>query len=307
MNNHLNSSPIAGGSEPYSITGFDLSKPDRLAKSVQHVSRDLNQILIYFAGNAQINTIESTHQIRKKLKFYRAFIKLLRMYHPEEFVSQVNTMLRDYGRIFSGLRDAHVRSLMVDELNNSPENRLSNNWLQQLKDKNQLEINQIESGLFEPKNRFLLFADEMEQNELLKKYTLLKNPDPEWVFNTFRRSFEKSSSTYQQAFSLADPVFMHEWRKRLKDVQYQFELILKNLSPVSHESYYTVELLCNHLGRYNDLDMFQDWLNQPASSDIHQSTESSILDDYLTQQSRELYLEIKSLGQHLYGSFIFER
>ncbi len=307
MNNHPISDPLSEGTEPHSITGLDLTDPVRLAESVQYVCRDLTQILTYFAGNAQFNSIESTHHIRKKLKFFRAFIKLIKLYHPDEFVMRVNILLRDYGRIFSGLRDAHVRSLMMDELISPPELQLSAEWLQQLKDIIRNDINHIESGLFEPKNKFLEFAEELEKNELIKKYMVLKKPDPEWVINTFRRSFEKSSFTYQQAFSLGEAEFMHEWRKRLKDVQYQFELILKNLSPVMHESYFTVELLCNHLGRYNDLDMLQDWLKQTASSDIRQSAESSILDDYLTQQSDELYHEIKSLGQHLNDSFIFKR
>ena len=288
----------SGTTEPLSISELDLSDPILLSSSVNKVYKDLLEILISLAGNASETTVESTHQTRKKLKFFRAFVKLLKPFHSTEKLKQVNIQLRDFGRHFSDLRDAHVRDLMIEEFRNEPSFSQSLLELQSFDKQNKNEIIQIESGLFEPQNRFLHFAKELEQSKLLKNYMNISNPEPEVVLDSLRDSFQKSAIAYQIAFESNDPGQMHEWRKRLKDVQYQFELILKSLSKPLHESYNSVDELCDHLGRYNDLDMFYQWLAQ-----IDNQTEISV-DTYtgrrVKDQIDELYPLIKRLGLQLY-------
>ena len=294
----------SGTAEPLSISELSLNNPVLLSRSVKKVCEDLLGFLITFAENASDTPVESTHQIRKKLKFFRAFVKLLKPYHSMEKVKEVNILLRDFGRIFSDLRDAHVRALMIDEFQNDPSFGHSLSDLQALDKRNKNEIKQLETGLFEPQNRFLHFAGELKQSEVLKEYLNISNPDPESIIDTFRDGFEKSANAYQLAFESNDPDHMHEWRKRLKDVQYQFELILINLSNPLLESYNSVVLLCDHLGRYNDLDMFFHWLAQ-IDHDF-QSNADSTIGHKLKVQIDELYPIIKRLGEELYMNSPFE-
>lgn len=294
----------SGTTKPLSISELNLSDPILLSRSLNRVYKDLLEILIPFAGNASETPLESTHQTRKKLKFFRAFVKLLKPYHSREKAKEVNILLRDFGRIFSDLRDAHVRALMIDEFHNDPSFGHLRSYLKALDKRNKNEITQLETGLFEPQNRFLQFAGELEQSKILKEYLNISNPDPESIIDTFRDGFEKSANAYQLAFESNDPDHMHEWRKRLKDVQYQFELILINLSNPLLESYNSVVLLCDHLGRYNDLDMFFHWLAQ-IDHDV-QSKADSTIGHKLKEQIDELYPIIKRLGEELYMKSPFE-
>lgn len=298
----------------YSISDLDLKNPVQLSRSVTQVHNDLVTILTFFARHAMNTPVESTHQIRKKLKFFRAFVKLLKPFHSEEFFIRTNIMLRDFGRLFTELRDAHVRSMMLEEflshpgLNtyniNQPDLNTSGLLLQKLDELNQKEIDQLEADLFEPENIFLNFADELEQNELLEHYGSIVDPDPKLVLDSLRISYEKCALSYHLAIESGGAKQLHEWRKRLKDVQYQFELLLKHLSEMQAETYTSVVILCDHLGRVNDIDMLHHWLDE-VQPDI-QTPSVSGLSQYLSNLIDKLHAKIKDHGIDLYKRPIFK-
>lgn len=298
------SEQTTGITEPLSISDLDLREANLLSTSVLRVYNELLEILIHFAGRASATPVESTHQLRKKLKFFRAFVKLLKPYHSTEDLKQANFVLRDFGRQFSDLRDAHVRGLMIEEFRNEAIFRQADSYIQRLDKHNRQEISQIEPTLFEPRNRFLQFSSELEQSKILMNYFHLDHPKPKSVLNSFKDSFQKSALAFQNAFQSDDPSLMHEWRKRLKDVQYQFELLLANLPDQLRTSYNFVVVLCDNLGRYNDLDMFHHWLAQ-----FHQEayvSNQSITLKFIELQMDELYEEIKHRGENLYKKLPFE-
>jgi len=180
---------------------------------------------------------------------------------PEE-TEMVNLFLRDSGRIFSNLRDAHVRQVLIQELNHQFTNKPYLRILQELQEHNRSNIKETEYSLLTEKNDFLAFKDLIENENQLIEYFSLDNSVPSQILAVFTMSYTKSSHAYKNSVDSTDPNLLHEWRKRLKDVQYQFELIFDHLNPEIQKHYLTIQDLCNVLGEINDLEMIIRWISE---------------------------------------------
>ena len=242
----------------------------------------------------------STHLIRKMLKRFRAFAKLLRTNRNSPAYKQVNAFLRDQGREFSALRDAHVRRLLLNQFLSETDYRPLAELLEKLQTRNKHQVLQLESELLDVKNRFERFADLIETNQLLSQYFLENQTDTELLVQNYLESFDLSRTAYQAAVTNRDTELLHEWRKRLKDLQYQTELIAGNTSTELFPQFSELEQLCVLLGEMNDYSMLASWLNS-IEINSHVSFNTSDFADNLNKQMDTLYSEIKQKGIQFYN------
>lgn len=256
--------------------------------------------MVYFADSADKNIVESTHQIRKKLKFFRAFVKLLKSLNDPKESNEVNVALRDFGKEFSLMRDARVRRLMLDELTNGAINSSFKSILFQLIDINETVINRLEQSMLREQNQFLNFKISLIQNIQINRYFVLNDPDPSAVLTLLSSSYMKSFNAFNATKGNLDPNLLHEWRKRLKDVQYQFELIFGNLNPDIQMLYLKIQDLCNILGKLNDWDMMNHWISMNRDKLSPKNSHQSIFFDELTTRHETFLKNAISSGDELY-------
>lgn len=297
----MNSSETRNSTEsisPAAIGQLWFSNSADFQKSTESIFNELTGLLHYYGVSAKRNVVESTHQIRKKLKFFRAFAKLLRDDSDPLPAREVNRFLRDSGRTFSDLRDSHVRSLLLTSELHKEFQPDPKEFSQFLNEKAHEEKDILEKALLET-GQFTLFADRIGGEPTLQSYFTKTSRDYKPVLKGYLKSFTNSATAFEKSRSSVNPEDLHEWRKRLKDVQYQTELIPFNQSEPFLRFYEEVSALCTTLGDINDLSMFRDWLetlHEPKvysdalstfSDEIHQKHENMV--ELVTTKGRDLY------------------
>jgi CHAD domain-containing protein len=279
-------------------TQLDISDSDSLRRSCIQTYKDLLNQLFYYTDTAGKNPVISTHQIRKKLKLFRAFLKLLKGFKTPSETREVNLTIRNYGKIFSDLRDAHVRQLLLSELKS--ENSDNNPVLEILEELNAEDIKKAEQLMIVEQNEFSLLKKSWMLNQHIEKYFMLNNPDSSAVLEVFSLSYFKSFTAFNASLGSLDPDLLHEWRKRLKDVQYQLELIYWNLSSDIREHYLNIEELCNILGVLNDWDMMNHWVSISQNKWIPDRNHVSNFYEDLINKQKDLLNNAISVGHELY-------
>ena len=204
--------------------------------------------------------VESTHLTRKRLKLLRAFLKLLNKCGGEDSLKQLNATFRNWGQSISELRDIHVHRMIILDTPTDYFKKLDSNVLDKI-----LEIANQQVELLE--NR-LVFEDEIFKNLEHQIYnhfslrTFIKSNyfDSECILEGYKISYRKSYRAFKQAESSKLPEPFHEWRKRLKDVQYQSALLRSNQNQINITAS-EVERLCEALGKDQDMNNFIHWMS----------------------------------------------
>lgn len=227
-------------------------------------------------------------------------MKLLKGLKQPEESTTVNVILRDVGRNFSCLRDAHVRQLLLIELNNHPNNAPYQSIFEQFEKLNQSAVKQSEHSMLVEENEFLSLKELLVNNDKLNSYFLIHNPDPQKIVEEFALTYLKSFNAFSNSLDSSDPNLLHEWRKRLKDVQYQFELLYDSLNSDIQKHYVFIQDLCNVLGELNDYDMMNRWI-----ADNHHKLQVdenlyTLLSDELVKQQESLLNGAQTNGKKLY-------
>ncbi len=208
--------------------------------------------------------------------------------------------LRGYGRNFLDLRDAHVRATILFDLKNQPDNLPFQTLFEQFENINRSSIKTTEHSMLVEHNEFLALNEVLENNDILDQYFTLNKPDPHQILEVFGVSYLKSFNAFSTSIESLDPNLLHEWRKRLKDVQYQFELLYDHLNRDIQKQYLIIQDLCTVLGELNDLDMINRWMtiNKPELKD--EGNLSSMLFEEVSKQQEALLNVAKSNGYKLY-------
>ncbi|TVQ67708.1 MAG: CHAD domain-containing protein [Balneolaceae bacterium] len=285
--------------QPSVITELHFSSKDEFRQSCCAAFQDLVHLLSSYAISADQNIIESTHQIRKKLKFFRAFTKLLKPGACSVESKRVNSFLRNHGKVFSDLRDSHVRSLLLTgefHPHLKPQSESLSEYLE--------KMTRSESEILEEKllsdRQFRNFSASISSEPFLKPYFCQIDEDGHFLTESYLKSYETSGTAFEQSRQSNIPEELHEWRKRLKDVQYQLELIQSRLTEDSLRFYEQVSSLCTVLGDINDLSMLIDWLDKQDPSKLPEEDHGIYL-NRIRRQSDLLVAAAFDQGKDLYS------
>lgn len=218
---------------------------------------------------------------------------------PEESMS-VNLILRDIGRNFSDLRDAHVRHYMLFELKKQPKNALYLSILEQLEKQNQMEIKSAEYSMLVEQNVFLSLKEAWAIHNSIDPYFDIKSTESLKILEVFASSYEKSFNAFNSVIESSDPNLLHEWRKRLKDLQYQFELLYDTLNREIQNHYLRILSLCNLLGELNDWDMMNRWFTSNMNILADSGNLISKFSQEMTKYQEDHLNESRVIGDELY-------
>jgi CHAD domain-containing protein len=260
--------------------------------------QSIHQSLQHYINVSDQDPVEAVHQIRKKIKLYRAFLKLIKSASSAEYYSPANQLLRDTGRLFSDLRDAHVRNIVIDDIINDPVFKSHKEHLKKLKQRNQSDLKLMEDDLFLNKNVFNHFDAVLNKESVISDYINSFTGNFESLYTGLVQSYKKGYQTYYSSYLYPSAEMLHEWRKRIKDLQYQFDLLfdstLDNLLSMKTDMSEISELL----GKDQDINNMIVWINQnPEYSGGYDS--KSLISSLKSQRNK-----FKSCIDHL-GKSIF--
>lgn len=259
------------------------------------VFEDIKNEISTLAQQAPETIVEPVHIIRKRLKFLRAFVKLTQFCSGGEDYKEINFILRDCGRMISDCRDAHVRSLLLEEFK---QEHPGNDLIDERIDLNNYQTKGIENELLSGKNTFDEIIAQLDSKPVTGYFSSL-NCQTESLLEGYTLGYQKSYNAFHSELTAHEAHLLHEWRKRTKDLQYQMESLADTISAELPPSLQEVSELNDILGRINDLFMFSHWLSKS------EKTESKIKDvpkliDLIHTQIDSLEKQADVAGHSLY-------
>lgn len=247
------------------MISVSLANESQLSTQFSEASEQLLGELRLSAALAKTDPVEATHQTRKLLKRFRSTVKLLRFCGSEELYNSVNTQFRDWGRGFSDLRDVHVRDLLLTEFSEAQDFSNHDKILAALTKINHSLLKKAENQYLVKKNIFQQLIKEIDEVDVIHQFFDKTEPRYGCIQSGLEKSFQDSYQAFLTATEGVDPELYHEWRKRSKDIQYQFELLVDESTFEKSETFQKLVQLCDLLGREHDLFMLMEWIetNQP--------------------------------------------
>ncbi|GGO88687.1 CHAD domain-containing protein [Marinobacterium nitratireducens] len=227
---------------------FRLRRSKSLPREVKRAARDELERVIEMLVEPVQDSDESIHQLRVGMKRMRALLRLLRDVLGEETYRAEQQRCKALADDFAGFRDAAVASALLDEL------------LSGLPDPD-LRI-RIRAGFRGSPQ--VAAAASPGLDEALQRLRLMRRAVREWPLDSLRRRQLKArlGRQYRRGLRLYGDVgedtamaLMHEWRKEVKRLLYQLELIRPEAGRTKVER--RLKKLGSVLGDLHDLDMLE--------------------------------------------------
>jgi CHAD domain-containing protein len=258
----------------------------RLARErIEHAVEQLDERLAADPGTA-------VHEARKDVKKARALLRLYRRGLRGSAYRRENRALRNAGRELSLLRDAHVLRHTVDAVAERFAGRLPAGAFDALRDR--LGADDVSAGE-------VARAVEGARGRLARSLIRVdgwdaRGADPAALRKELGRTYARGARAMERAARQRSDEALHEWRKRVKDLRYQQELIRPAWPDLLAAQAKAAKELGELLGDDHDLAVLEQ--RAGAAGDIAQ------LDDVLelvAHRRRELQEDAFRLGRRVYA------
>jgi len=254
---------------------YALTFDEPVSTSVERVRRE--QLEGAIDGLRDAVSTESIHDARKRLKRTRSLLRLAR---PKGFRKR-NAALRDAGRALSGARDADVMAETVSDLAKR-------------------YAGQLAAASFEAVRAPLAARAEQTEAEgsaetlmpLLGDVWPVKSVD---LQGSLKRTYARGRAAFKVARSEPSAEHLHEWRKRVKDLWYQQQLLERAWPGVLKAQAKQAKKLSKLLGEDHDLAVLDDLLRTDPTLD------GELLLPLIAQRRKQLWKKARKLGRRVYA------
>jgi len=240
---------------------------------------------------------KSIHDARVCLKKIRAVLRLAEFELGDKAFDRENKSYRDAGRLLSSVRDSAAMVETLDKL------------ADRFKD-------QLETDAFSDLRRPLLRTKSNKKSEktkaLANAQTLIsvaRRRVERWPirhngFSVVRGGFLNIYNLGRQAFSKAyeQPTVknFHEWRKEVKSLRYEIEILRSAWPDVMDEMSDEIDRLGDYLSDLHDLAILREKVLEQSTS-LDESIDLEALVALIDQRSEELRIIAKPLGKRVYA------
>ena len=189
---------------------------------VEAIKKQLERIE-YFSSAANVSPNLAVHEMRKSFKRLRALLLFYDEY-PEEFPQEFCIQIKNYGRLLSVLRESYVNIQIFERLaagNNLIAERKLKAGKEKLQAKNReiIDNNLFGSEGFENLYRFTVGLEQQVVRMEIDKPAQIQ------LAKQLVISYQKSFDCYLLIGNNTDGEEIHNLRKKLKRLWYQFDLI----------------------------------------------------------------------------------
>jgi CHAD domain-containing protein len=189
---------------------------------VEAIKKQLGRIE-YFSSAGNVSPNLAVHEMRKSFKRLRALLLFYDEY-PEEFPQEFVTQIKSYGRSLSAMRESYVNIQIFERLA-ATDNLIAERKIKAAKEKLQAKNREIIDNNF--------FGGGGLQNlhaflEALEKQVIRMEIDRTSQLQLAKQlvvSYQKAFDCYQIVGNNSDGDEIHNLRKKLKRLWYQFDLI----------------------------------------------------------------------------------
>lgn len=195
------------------------------------------------------NHLESVHKVRKEIKQMRALLRLVRGAITRADYCGASTALREATGYLSAARDSHVKVNALVELSEHFRRELAPRSFYRIK---KMLSDECQRQRAELSHKRAATRVRRRLATLSRRSAALNFRRSGWaaIGPGIRRSYREGRRGYLLNRKAAAPEHLHEWRKRVKDLYYQINL----LCPMWPEQMMAVAAELKHLGERLDDD-----------------------------------------------------
>lgn len=261
------------------------------------LNEQCTEALQIIASESENNPHEVIHEIRKRFKKIRGILRLIRDH--VSFYTEENVFFRDEGRRLSAIRDATSIIEALDNLYARYKDQLYKNTFSQFRDhliakREQMAVDVLNNGdvLNVIKRNLSATCAKIDQWPIeIRSFDDLSSG--------ISRVYKRGRKGYTQANNSKKPEDFHEWRKRIKYLRYQLDL-LHRIWPGFLDAWEDeLHDLSDYLGDDRDLFMLETEVdknrNQFSDPESYQ-----LLKSLIQFQKAKLQANALKLGKRLY-------
>jgi CHAD domain-containing protein len=279
---------------------FQLQPEEPLRKSLRRIVRkQMDAVLEELTAAHKGPRDEVVHEARKSLKKIRAVLRLVRPVIGEKCYRRENTCFRDAGRPLTEVRDARILIETLDKLVEHFQEHIAGRSFADVRKGLRDNLRTVRKRVLDEHNAFVVVAETVSQaRERVKGWTDVSDkwssagPGLQGICGQARAAFRDAA---------ADPSVakLHEWRKQVKYLRYQFE-VLRPLWPERMEELATeTDRMGDLLGEDHDLAVLRQMLTgdpRPVADDGAREALLALID----RRRAELGQEVLLLGERFF-------
>jgi CHAD domain-containing protein len=279
---------------------FQLRPEESLRKSLRRIVRNqMDAVLEELTAAPKGPRDEVVHEVRKSLKKIRAVLRLVRPVIGEKVYRRENTCFRDAGRPLTEVRDARILIETLDKLVEHFQEHIAGRSFADVRKVLRDNLRAVRKRVLDEHNAFVVVAETVRQaRERVKGWTDV--PD-KWssVGAGLQDTCRQARAAFRDAAADPSVAKLHEWRKQVKYLRYQFE-VLRPLWPERMEELATeADRMGDLLGDAHDLAVLRQLLTRdprPVADDGEREALLALID----RRRAELEQEVLLLGERFF-------
>ena len=274
---------------------FELQPSESVEAGIKRiVDEQLASALEELRGADDKTADAAVHATRKRLKRTRAIVRLVREELGEETFGVENASFRDAGGSLSETRDATVLVATLDGLKGSVDGEAFTIARKRLLARRRA----VKKRVLEAGNGLESVAGLVEAARLRVSTWPMDRDGWEALRPGLKRIYEEGRAAFERAEVGGDPELFHEWRKRVKDLWHQLEVlegiwpdVMKGLAEQFHA-------LADLLGDEHDLSVLKELLEAEA---LARAEGISAVAETAETKRAQLQREARALGGRLFA------
>src|SRR3954470_207419 len=263
---------------------YRLDLSDDLSATLRTVARDQLEAAADGLEQAGDDPVEAVHDARKRLKKTRSLLRLARPGLRRRDYGADNRALRDAGRALSGARDADVMVETVEKLGERFAGHAPAKTFETVRDRLAEDAAaQRADGHGEHADRLRALVARVERWSV-------RGEDRDVLVPAVRRTYARGRAAFARADAEPTAENLHQWRKRVKDLWYQEQLLNDVWPGVMKAQAAEAETLSKRLGDDQDLAVLGKLLDGDDD-----------LQPLIARRRAELLEEVRALGRLVYA------
>ena len=277
---------------------YRLKARESLPKGIKRIAaEEVAKAIDKLSSTQEQGIDEAVHQARKRLKKTRAVVRLVRDRLGKKSYKQENARFRDLGRNLANLRDIKVRIETLDNLIAHFDTVDPETFIDIRRELRVDYRQEYQSVVNEDVTTSI--KDRLKDSKTEINNWQIGSNGWSTVDKSLKRVYKRGYKALQKAISKPTAENFHDWRKRVKYLRYQLEILSPMWSDVIKSYIEQTHNLTDYLGEEHDLAVLQELvLHHPER--FNRQNKLSVLTTLIDRRRQELQSKAISLGKKIY-------
>ncbi len=279
---------------------FQLQAHETSVEAIRRIGLELIDANIHLLTDEAIDHDLATHEARKNFKRLRALLWLVRDEIGAETFQRENACFRQAALRLATLRDSAVMLATLDQLKTHYATHLDEEAFAGIRARLLAWQAQVSSIHLQEGNTFAEVVEILQAARPRFAALPLTRTDFAAFAGGLRHVYRQARQRMKQAYATRQAEYFHEWRRRVKYLWHQVELLALLWPPVMAEMARELHHLATLLGEAHDLVVLQEMLTVQSES-FGEEADLPLLLELLGQRQTALETAAFPVGKRLFA------